>query len=228
MRSLVTVLWLWPWILACGSSPAPTGGAADLPESTRPAPASQPWRVPEGFRGETIPFPLDFAPGLAHQGVEELRFAPGFFDPEAPGYWAYTFVWRTSDPAELDAAALAAELTTYFRGLIDAVDQAKAITDRAAIVAQAESVGPRFAVTAHVFDAFKTKQPLDLVGWAERRACRVGAVWRFVLAPADTSLRPQLEALAAEAVCDQPVPPPPATPPPATPPPAPPPPPPAR
>jgi hypothetical protein len=63
-----------------------------------------------------------------------------------------------------------------------------------------------------VFDAFKTKQPLDLVGWAERRACRQGAVWRFVLAPADTSLRPQLEALAAEATCDQPVPPPPAAP----------------
>jgi hypothetical protein len=115
-------------------------------------------------------------------------------------------VWRTADAAELDGPALGAELTAYFRGLIAAVDEAKAIPDRAAIVARAEPAGSRFALTAHVFDAFKTKQPLDLVGWADRRACPHGAVWRFVLAPADTPLRPQLEALAAEAACDQPVP----------------------
>lgn len=64
-------------------------------------------------------------------------------------------------------------------------------------------------VTAHVFDAFKTKLPLDLVGWAERRACGTGALWRFVLAPAGSAQRPTLDALAAEAACDQPVPPPP-------------------
>jgi len=201
MRSLLLV----PWILACGAPSAKPSVSADVPEASRPAAATEPWAVPDGFRGEVIPFPLDFAPGLAHQGLEELRFAPGFFDPAADGYWAYAFAWRTSDPAELDAAALGAELTTYFRGLIGAVDEAHVITDRAAIVARAEAAGSRFTLTAHVFDAFKTKLPLDLVGWAERRACSHGAVWRFVLAPADTPLRPQLEALAAEAVCDQPV-----------------------
>jgi len=80
--------------------------------------------VLDGFRGETIPFPLDFAPGIAHKGVEELRFAPGFFEPAQPGYWSYTFVWRTEDPAAMDAAAVGGELTAYFRGLIEAVDQA--------------------------------------------------------------------------------------------------------
>jgi hypothetical protein len=214
MRSLLVV----PWLLACGSSPR-TVGRADLPDTARPASGAQPWAVPDGFRSETIPFPLEFALSVTHQGVEELRFAPGFFDPAAPGYWAYTFAWRTTDPAELDAAALGVELTAYFRGLIAAVDEAKTITDRGAIVARAEAAGPRFTVTAHVFDAFKTKLPLDLVGWAERHACGSGAVWRFVLAPADSSLRPQLEALAAEAACDQPPPPPAPKPaPPATPP----------
>jgi len=202
MRSLLVV----PWILACGAAPR-VAGPADVPDTGRPASGGKPWAVPDGFRSETIPFPLEFAPGVAHQGVEELRFAPGFLDPAAAGYWAYTFAWRTTDPAELDAAALGAELTAYFRGLIAAVDEAKVITDRAAIVARAEAAGPRFTLTAHVFDAFKTKLPLDLVGWAERRACGGGAVWRFVLAPADSSLRPQLEALAAEVACDQPPPP---------------------
>jgi hypothetical protein len=188
--------------LACGP-PAPVAPAEP---TARPA---QPWSIPAGFRGETIPFPLAFAPGLAHKGVEELRFAPGFFDPAALGYWSYAFVWRTEDPAALDAAGIAGELTAYFRGLIDAVDDRKQITARDAILAAATADGARFTLTAHVFDAFKTQQPLDLTGWAERRACGSGALWRFVLAPASSGLRTQLDALAAMAACDQPVPPPP-------------------
>ena len=215
MRCLLVV----PWILACGSptpSPAqppdpaatPTAASADR-AATAAASPTQPWPTPAGFRSETIPFPLDFAPRLAHRGVEELRFAPGMFEPEQPGYWSYAFVWRTEDPAALDAAAVGAELTAYFRGLIEAVDQAKQIADKDAIVARGTAAGARVTVTAHVFDAFKTKRPLDLVGWAERRACGGGALWRFVLAPAASSLRPALDALAAEATCDQPVLPPP-------------------
>jgi hypothetical protein len=209
MRSLLVVPSIIACGLACGSSmPSP------LPEpAAKPA---QPWSIPAGFRGETIPFPLDFAPGLAHKGVEELRFAPGFFDPAAPGYWSYAFVWRTEDAAVLDAAAVGAELTAYFRGLIEAVDEDKQIANRDAIVdaivAHATDAGTRMTITAHVFDAFKTKLPLDLEGWAERRACGTGALWRFVLAPAATGLRPTLDALAAEAACDQPVPPPPPSP----------------
>jgi hypothetical protein len=190
------------WGIACGrSTPAPGTEPAASP--------ARPWSIPEGFRGETIPFPLEFAPGLAHRGVEELRFAPGFFDPAAPGYWSYVFVWRTEDAATLDAAAIGAELTAYFRGLIDAVDSTKQITDRDAIVVKATPSGTRIALAAHVYDAFKTKQPLDLVGWAERRGCGAGALWSFVLAPEASALRPRLDALAAEAACDQPVPPPP-------------------
>jgi len=221
MRCLLVV----PWILACGS---PTPSPAQPPDrpTTPTTPAdpiaapsatpSQPWPTPAGFRSETIPFPLDFAPQLAHRGVEELRFAPGFFDPAAPGYWSYAFVWRTEDPAALDAAAVGAELTAYFRGLIAAVDEAGQITNKdsiVAIVARGTAAGARVTVTAHVFDAFKTKLPLDLVGWAERRACGGGALWRFVLAPAASSQRPALDALAAEATCDQPLPPPPPSPP---------------
>jgi hypothetical protein len=202
------------WSLGCGSSapsqPAePARGSMQAQPVERNAAATQPWSVPDGFRGETIPFPLEFAPGLAHKGVEELRFAPGFFDPSAPGYWSYTFVWRTEDPATLDAAAMGTELTAYFRGLIDAVDSTKQIADRDAIVVRATPAGARLALAARVFDAFKTKQALDLTGWAERRACGTGALWSFVLAPSTSTLRPQLEALAAEAACGQPLPPPP-------------------
>ncbi|HET9619976.1 MAG TPA: hypothetical protein VFP84_01325, partial [Kofleriaceae bacterium] len=166
-------------VAACGGG-ASSGG----PPAEPVVKATAAWPVPPGFKGETIPFPLDFAPGLAHRGAEELRFAPGFFDPAAPGYWSYAFVWRTDDPAAMDAAALGGELTAYFRGLSDAVDDRKQITDRAAITVTATPDGARFALAAHVFDAFKTQRALDLTGWAERTACGDGALWRFVLAPA--------------------------------------------
>src|SRR5438067_9373082 len=79
---------------------------------------------PATWRTEVIPFPLDFAPAIAHRGVEELQFPPGFFDPNSPARWSYTFVWRLDDAAPLAPDALAGELTAYFEGLQKAVDPA--------------------------------------------------------------------------------------------------------
>jgi hypothetical protein len=161
------------------------------------------WELPAKWRSEVIPFPLDFAPALAHRGYEELRFPPGFFDPAAGGYWSYAFVWRTDDEAVLEAGPLGDELTAYFRGLIAAVDDKQRITARDQIVVHAEAQAPgRFGLTAHVFDAFKTAQPLDLTGWAERRACgKRGALWIFMLARPESTIRAQLDAVAAGAKC---------------------------
>lgn len=201
-RSVLALL-----VVACSGSPEPKSVPVEPTQEApakpaAPAPADSPWPVPPGWRTEVIKFPLDFAPSIAHRGVEEIRFPPGFFDPTAADYWSYAFIWRIEDAAKLDAAALGAELTAYFRGLIDAVDETKRITARDEIVSRAEADGPgRFKLTAHVFDAFKTAAPLDLVGTAERRSCGAGALWVFVLAPANSTLRPQLDELARQAAC---------------------------
>lgn len=178
-------------LVACSASSTPA-----------PAPAaSATWRVPAGWKSETIAFPLDFAPSLGHRGAEELRFAPGFFDPGAPGYWSYTFVWRLDDPTTLTGEQLADELVVYFRGLAQAVDPALAV-DVIRVDAN-PGAASRFDVHAIVVDAFKTKQPLAVAGWAKRTPCERGALWTFVLAPERSALRPQLDALAAEATCAQ-------------------------
>src|SRR6185312_11054653 len=96
-------------------------------------PATTAWQVPVGWKHEVIPIPLEFAPSLAHRGVEELRFPPGFLDAKSHNYCSYAFVWRLEDSAELDAAAVGAELTAYFRGLLVAVDGDKHRVDAAAI-----------------------------------------------------------------------------------------------
>lgn len=183
-------------LAACSSSgPYPTYDPPRL---------ETPWLVPDGWKHELIPFPLGFAPSLQYTGVEEIRFAPGFFKPAEPGYWAYAFVWRLEGYPPFDAATVSAELTTYFRGLIDAVDENKEIADRESIVVRAVPERAHLALTARVIDPFTTKQPVELVGTATQKACPAGALWVFVFAPTRSPMRTEVDALAARATCGQP------------------------
>jgi hypothetical protein len=77
--------------------------------------------TPDGWRTETIPFPLGFAPELEYEGVEELRFAPGMFKAGSEDFWTYAFVWWISDGSSLDPVGLAKDLEFYFAGLTRAV-----------------------------------------------------------------------------------------------------------
>jgi hypothetical protein len=190
MRALAIVV-----ATSCGS--APPAVTATAPSDTTP------WRLPAGWKQETIPFPLGFAPGLAHRGVEELRFPPGFLDEAAANRWSYTFVWRLDDPATMDAATLGDELAVYFRGLLAAVDGDKHRLDPALITTTAKPDGDHVALTAHVIDTFRSAGPVDLVGTARRTSCGAGSLWTFVLAPSGSPIRAELNALAAEAHCGQ-------------------------
>ncbi len=166
--------------------------------------ARTPWPVHEGWRSELLSFPLEFAPTLPYRGVEEIRFAPGFFDPEAPGYWSYAFAWRLEAYPAFEPTAIGAQLTTYFRGLVAAVDEGNEITDRDSIVVRAAGTERRLTLTAHVIDPFTTKRPVDLTGTALQMACPTGALWVFTFAPANSTLHRELDALAARAACQQP------------------------
>ena len=120
------------------------------------------WPVPSGWKKETIPFPLEFAPSIRHEGVEELRFAPNFFRPEAPGYWSYAFVWWLKDPTTPEASALSSELARYFEGLSTAVGGKKFRFDRSHFKAAISGTKEHFAGTAQLYDAFTTGRPLSL------------------------------------------------------------------
>lgn len=197
---------------ACGRSAEPAAKYAELSPGVAYRPQSD-WPIPAGWRSETIPFPLEFAPALAHRGVEELRFAPGMFDPAAPGYWSYAFVWWLEDQAPQDAASLAAELTDYFRGLLTSVaaDRAEAAakegqpapaaldasalssTVGATVSAEPDAAGwQRFSGAATVLDAF---------GDGRR------VVLRLVLAQRNFSAlgRRAVLVLASPAAADQPI-----------------------
>jgi hypothetical protein len=137
------------------------------------ASASFEWPLPEGWRQETIPFPLEFAPELPYQGVEELRFSPGMFKPDQGGYWSYAFVWWLDGRPTLDATELSSSLTRYFTGLCTSVAKEKGqAIDPAKVSASLHGMtdSPRklehavraFAGTVNSYDPFATGKPIVL------------------------------------------------------------------
>lgn len=126
--------------------------------------------TPDGWRTETIPFPLGFAPELEYEGVEELRFAPGMFKADSEDFWTYAFVWWISDRSSLDPGGLAKDLEFYFTGLTQAVAAERGFDANAAIhdvqLATVDGGGHDseidFEGGATIFDPFATGETLSL------------------------------------------------------------------
>ncbi len=126
--------------------------------------------TPDGWRTETIPFPLGFAPELEYEGVEELRFAPGMFEADSEDFWTYAFVWWISDRSSLDPGGLAKDLEFYFTGLTQAVAAERGFDANAAShdvqLATVDGGGHDseidFEGGATIFDPFATGETLSL------------------------------------------------------------------
>jgi hypothetical protein len=158
MRFRLSVLLTFAALTACRTAP----------------PRSFVWPVAEGWRHETIPFPLDFAKDLPFTGVEELRFAPGMFKPEQPDFWTYAFAWWLDGHPELGTKELERSLKRYFEGLITAVAKDKGYPidpARFAATIQASHGHPiksghpvsEYTGTVATYDAFATGEPIVLV-----------------------------------------------------------------
>lgn len=125
--------------------------------------------TPEGWRSETLPFPLSFAPELEYQGLEELRFAPGMFEPDSEGFWTYAFLWWLPLETRLDADGLAADLEVYFRGLTRSVAEERGFDpgepEVSAELRETPDAGKRdrwLIGKVKTLDAFATREPIEL------------------------------------------------------------------
>lgn len=187
----------WMKLRAAGFTALMTLCAAACDAET-PAPPSSPavrsatgfdWPVPEGWKHETIPFPLDFAPGLPFHGVEELRFAPGFFEPDSTTFWSYAFVWWLEDPPNFDAPSISAVLREYFAGLALEVGKDKYPMDpewfRVELESRTEEGRTILVGQAYTYDAFVTGEKIVLNVEARLQDCpRAGRrAITFLLSP---------------------------------------------
>jgi hypothetical protein len=114
----------------------------------------------EGWQAETFALPPAFAPDLP-QGTESLRFAPGWRNPHAEGFWSYAFVMWIDEPVP-DAARIDALLEKYYTGLMTsfAADKGKVIPP--AQVEVKRTAPKRYVARMHLTDAFATFEPIDL------------------------------------------------------------------
>lgn len=164
-------------LLACALSSAPPSPSPQV--KTMPTGFPFTWKAPDGWRTETIPFPLDFAPSLAYKGVEEIRFGPEFGKPDKLGYFTYAFVWVIEADDVPSAEQLAQDLKVYFDGLMTEVGRSKdkswpAVSSKVVVKKMlprnlpkpnedgAFDVFPYAIGRAETVDAFYTKKPLAL------------------------------------------------------------------
>lgn len=119
--------------------------------------------VPQGWQGERLEFPLDFAPELEFRGVEELAFAPGMFRKDSDSYFSYALAIELEGDVAIDAPFLEHFLATYYRGLCRAVGESRKLAlDLAAVSATVEGSGDHFSATVRTFDPFTDGGPLAL------------------------------------------------------------------
>ena len=145
------------WILA--ALVAVTGASAQ----EKPAvPFHMP--VPDGWRTETIVMPPEFAKDMSYEGLEELRFAPGMFEPTEPDFWSYVFVWWVPHGSDLSEGVIGENLYLYFEGLAYAVAHAEEFDPKNpqfAVDLQPREEGG-FEGTVQAYDAFATRESVFL------------------------------------------------------------------
>ena len=73
---------------------------------------------PEGWYVERFLIPIGFAPEIPYQGVEDIRFAPGWSKVKSDGYWTYAFLWYLNDRPKTNAKIVEKNLNAYYTGLI--------------------------------------------------------------------------------------------------------------
>jgi len=79
------------------------------------------FETPEGWKKERIALPPPFAPDMKLKGLEEIRFAPGMFQPQSDSFFSYVFVFQLENKPELTQEVMDSELLAYYRGLAIAV-----------------------------------------------------------------------------------------------------------
>ena len=129
--------------------------------------------VPDDWRKETFTFPLEFAPTIELVGLEEVHFAPGMFDPSAPDYFNYIFLWHVKGKHDFSPSKYEEFLKKYYKGLYLAVSKAVPVTkNKNAAGFEYKSISQnQYAFKGQWLDAFNNDNPVELIIEVERVYC---------------------------------------------------------
>ncbi len=135
--------------------------------------------APSDWRKESFDFPLRFAPTIAYQGQEHVRFNPMWdhFDDEAG--FSYVVLWDVKE-VPVEPADIEDHLETYFNGLMSNVARGRKLGEPAKSVVAAHPMARvpgwqhGFGVEIRTFNSFSKGEPLLLYGEVSQRSCGNG------------------------------------------------------
>jgi len=74
--------------------------------------------IPKDWTIERFLIPISFAPQLSYNGVEDIRFTPGWGNEKSEEYWSYAFLWYLEGQVEMNSKTIESNLKAYYTGLI--------------------------------------------------------------------------------------------------------------
>ena len=149
---------------------------------------ANPIPAPDSWRRESFDFPLAFAPSIALEGKEHVRFAPGWSDFAGERGFSYVFLWDVKEipgPA-LTVHGLQFSLGMYFDGLMGAAARSRKI--EAGVERSVVNLHPMRDVAGwreahagqiHTWNGFGKAEPLVLQIEAVQRSCPNGRAQIF-------------------------------------------------
>lgn len=108
---------------------------------------------------EIIKFPLGFAPEIAYEGYEDLRFVKdGWGKVDHPEFWSYAFGWDIKTEAKPTLKDIEHNIQLYYDGLMKAVNKDKAFTVPKSVISFQKTNTNQYRGTIKTYDAFYTKK----------------------------------------------------------------------
>ena len=79
-----------------------------------------PYNLPTPTNWRVERFPINFAPQIPYNGIEDIRFTPGWAKAASDEYWGYAFLWYLEGEIKTNAKIIESNMKIYYSGLIAA------------------------------------------------------------------------------------------------------------
>lgn len=124
--------------------------------------------TPLNWTTEQFLIPIFFAPQIRYQGIEDIRFAPGWGNDHSNEYWSYAFLWYLDGYEKIDAGILKKNLKAYYSGLVDVMKNDSASDQQVPIKITVHNIQTnnknlkQFSGSIYMFDYMASK-PITLL-----------------------------------------------------------------
>jgi hypothetical protein len=125
--------------------------------------------IPKGWDVERFLIPIEFAPSIPYNGIEDIRFTPGWGKIETNEYWSYAFLWYLDNTPKFNPKIIEKNLIAYYTGLLNIntdknkIDTTRLTPVKASIEKRVPDKGDlkTFQGTVNMID-FMTLKPITL------------------------------------------------------------------